>query len=288
MTLRSLVLAACLGLSSACIAHVAVAETSVGQAVDPARIVALTDTIMMGQVIAVMREEGLDYGKTLEEEMFAGRGGDRWQAIVGTIYDPDQMRQRFDAAMATDLAGAGDDLASMEAFFGSEMGQQILKLEIGARRALLDSDVEDAAKVAWSDMAAEDSPRAAQLRRFAEANDLIESNVMGAMNANFAFYRGMAEAGSFPEAMTEEQMLQDVWGQEPQVRTETESWLFPFLALAYQPLSDADLQSYISFSESPAGQRLNAALFVAFDAVFTQISADLGRAAALQMKGEDI
>ena len=181
-----------------------------------------------------------------------------------------------------------DDLASMEAFFGSEMGQQILKLEIGARRALLDSDVEDVAKVAWSDMAAEDSPRAAQLRRFAEANDLIESNVMGAMNANFAFYRGMAEAGSFPEAMTEEQMLQDVWGQEPQVRTETESWLFPFLALAYQPLSDADLQSYISFSESPAGQRLNAALFVAFDAVFTQISADLGRAAALQMKGEDI
>ena len=33
---------------------------------------------------------------------------------------------------------------------------------------------------------------------------------------------------------------------------------------------------------------MNAALFVAFDVLFTQISYDLGTAAAIQMQGDDI
>ena len=111
---------------------------------------------------------------------------------------------------------------------------------------------------------------------------------MGAMNANLAFYRGLSESGAFPAEMTEDQMLSDVWAQEPDVRAETTDWLYPFLSLAYQPLSDDQLEAYIAFSETAAGDRLNGALFAAFDKVFTQISYDLGRAAAGQMQGEDI
>ncbi len=252
------------------------------------RIQRLSDTMMMGAIMDVMRDEGLDYGRTLEDEMFAGRGGDRWEAIVGLIYDPQTMRARFDAALAKELADAGEDLAAIETFFASPQGQMALKLEVEARRSMLDKTVEEAAKVAWEDMRAKDDPRVASLTRFAAANDLIESNVMGALNSNLAFYRGMADSGAFPEEMTEEQMLQDVWGQEPEIRRETEDWLYPFLALAYQPLPEADLEAYIAFSETPAGKRMNAALFAAFDVVFSQISFDLGRAAARQMQGEDI
>lgn len=251
-------------------------------------VVALSDLMQMDSVIDVMRQEGEKYGKTLEDEMFPGRGGDRWDAIVATIYDSAAMRRKFDAGLSRELSGDPEALAQITAFFGSEQGQRALSLEIEARRALLDPAVEDAAKVAWSEMLDQDDPRVEKLRRFAEVNDLVESNVMGALNANLAFYKGMARTGAFADGMTEEQMLSDVWGQEPDVRAETEDWLFPFLSLAYRPMSDADLDAYIAFSETAAGQRMNAALFSAFDDVFTGISGALGSAVARQMQGEDI
>ena len=256
--------------------------------VDAGRIAGLTETMMMGDIIAVMREEGLTYGRTLATEMFPGKGGAQWDMVVSLIYDTDTMRKRFDAAMLDAMQGAGDDLGAIETFFGSEQGQAILKLEVEARRALLDQDVEDAAKLSWEDLRAEGGARVEKLIRFAEVNDLIESNVMGALNSNLSFYRGLSESGAFPQEMTEDQMLSDVWGQEADVRADTTDWLFPFLALAYQPLSDDGLDAYLAFSESAAGQRMNSALFAAFDEVFTQISYDLGRAAAKQMLGEDI
>ncbi|MFN4156488.1 MAG: hypothetical protein ACK4HF_17730 [Paracoccaceae bacterium] len=267
------------------------AEAPVAQVppvLDQARVAALATMLRMDDIIGVMREEGLKYGRTLSAEMFPDNGGAQWEAVVALIYDPATMRRRFDAALAQALAGAGPEVDAIESFFGSGQGQTLLRLEIEARRALLEAEAEDAAKLAWEDLRAEGGARVDQLTRFAEVNDLIESNVMGAMNANLAFYRGLSESGAFPQAMTEDQMLSDVWGQEPDVRAETTDWLFPFLSLAYQPLSDADLDAYIAFSETPAGQRLNAALFAAYDAVFTRISYDLGRAAARQMQGEDI
>jgi hypothetical protein len=83
-------------------------------------------------------------------------------------------------------------------------------------------------------------------------------------------------------------MLTDVWTQEDSIRTETEDWLFPYLTLSYEPLDDAELQAYVDFSDTPAGKRLNTALFAAFDTVFSDISHALGAAAARQMQGEDI
>jgi hypothetical protein len=298
MSARSVTFA--LGLSCALGLGLALSQAPVAQAqsqgdaaqaqsvIDAPRIAALTDTMRMGDIIEVMRQEGLDYGITLSAEMFPGKGGAQWDAMVSLIYNTDTMRKRFEAGLLTALQGAEDDLGAIEAFFGSEQGQTILKLEIEARRALLDQEVEDAAKLSWEDLRAEGGARVEKLTRFAEVNDLIESNVMGALNSNLAFYRGLAESGAFPQDMTEDQMLSDVWSQEADVRAETTDWLFPFLALAYQPLSDDTLDAYVAFSESPAGQRMNAALFAAFDGVFTQISYDLGRAAAKQMLGEDI
>ena len=85
---------------------------------------------------------------------------------------------------------------------------------------------------------AERDPRLDLLDRFAEANDLIEENVSGALNSNLAFYRGMSEGGAFTGAeMTEEEMLSEVWSQEDDIRAETAGWLYPFLMLAYESVS---------------------------------------------------
>ncbi|MBC7676789.1 MAG: DUF2059 domain-containing protein [Rhodoferax sp.] len=253
------------------------------------RILRLSSTLQITGVLSVMQAEGVDYGKTLEAEMFPGKGGAAWDAIVAGIYDTSEMKSLFDKALIAELSVADlKTLDVIEAFFASDRGQRILLLEIEARRALLDKDIENAAKLHVEDLAAMGDPRLDVIREFAQTNDLIEMNVAGALNANLAFFKGMAAAGGLQDGMTEDEMLQNVWSQEPAIRTETETWLYPYLALAYQPLSDDDMQAYISFSELKEGKALNAAVFAGFNLLFTDISDQLGRAAAKQMHGEDI
>ena len=108
------------------------------------------------------------------------------------------------------------------------------------------------------------------------------------MSGNLAFMTGMASTGAYGSDMPEDQILSDIWAQEDQVRADTSTWLYAYLGLAYSPLSEAEMNAYVEFWESPAGQRLNAALFTAFDRVFRQVSHDLGRAAGRAMQGSDI
>jgi len=256
------------------------------QPADPAAVIA---TLRIPEMIAVMQDEGIAYGDDLEEQLFPGAGGSRWDRAVALVYDEPALLQRFQSAFAERLAADPQATDQIVGFFGTDRGQQILSLEIEARRALLDEAVEEAAAISVDEMRARDDPRLEVLERFAAANDLIEQNVSGALNANFAFYQGMSEGGAFDAAkMTEADMLADVWSQEPEIRAETESWLYPFLALAYEPLSDADMQAYLAFSESAAARTMNAAMFAAFDEVFRDISRDLGRAAAEMLSGQDI
>ncbi|MBA4351060.1 MAG: hypothetical protein C0427_07425 [Rhodobacter sp.] len=253
-----------------------------------AEVLALTQTMQLGDLVGILRQEGIDYGTQLETDMFPGAGGQGWQATLGLIYDGQRMEEALVASLTQELAKSPDDIAAMQGFFGSDLGQKVLKLEIEARRTLLDDAAEEAARIAWEDLGSGETARVEQLERFVAANDLIESNVMGALNASLAFYQGMQEGGAFGGEMTEEQMLTDVWGQEGDVRQQTAEWLYPYLTLSYGPLSDEELDSYIAFSESPEGQVLNAALFAAFDDVFTPISKALGLAVARQMAGQDI
>lgn len=249
---------------------------------------ALAEALHIRDLVSILRDEGMSYAETLDEDLFPGRGGADWVRQARMVYDLDAMQGRFMAVFDAEMAKDPEALASALAFFGSDRGQRILTLEMEARRALLDKSVEDAARARMDEMRADGDPRVAVLDRFVTANDLIEANVQGALNANLAFYRGMVEVGGMGDAVDEGQMLSDVWSQEDDVREETRVWLYAYLAMAYDPLSDDELDAYIAYSESPQGQRLNAALFAAFDAVFVQVSRDLGRAAALQMMGQDI
>lgn len=262
-------------------------KVSIGLTVSP-EVAKLSETMQIAGVMEAMRAEGLEYAKTLEEQMFPGKGGAQWQTVVGLIYDPATMRKRFEAALSAELTAQSEAVARMTGFFGSELGQRILTSELASRAALMDKDTKEAAKVMVEDMTAANDPRMRAYAKFEKTNDLIESNVVGGLNANLAFFRGMAEAGGFAQDMSEDEMLSEVWSQEGDVRAQSGEWLYSYMVLAYQPLSDDDMAAYQTFSESPEGKILNRAAFVAFDRLFTAISHDLGRAAAKQMQGQDI
>ncbi|MFT6225047.1 MAG: hypothetical protein ACJA1F_002906 [Paracoccaceae bacterium] len=246
----------------------------------------LVTALMLPELIEIMRDEGLEHADELAQEMFPDAGRTRWLDMVERIYDPARMQdivvQQFDLAMQ------GVDIPRLEAFYGTDQGKRIVALELSARRALLDEAVVDLSRQTWEHARDTNDPSQAILGRFIEANDLIEINVMGALNANFAFYLGLSSGGAFDASMTEDQMLREVWSQEEAIRTETTQWVYSYLTLAFQPLSAVDLEAYIALSNSTQGRALNGGLFAAFDALFVTLSGDLGRAAAQFMGGEDI
>lgn len=273
--------------------QVAVAQTArVDQTEITPEIARLMEVMGLERIVALMREEGLAYGADLDADMLGGNGGVTWAMLVDRIYDVDQMtalvQRRFQSAF-----GAADP-APLIAFFQGETGRQIVALEAAAREAFMDEAVEEAAREVFRRVAPDldaDSPRdldphLSAVDAYVVANDLIGFNVMGAMNANVLFYRGLVEGGAFE--MTEAEILSDVWAQEDQTRAETREWVYAFLMLAYQPLEPAQISAYADLSLTESGRAMNRALFEAFDAMYGELSRALGLALARQMQGEDL
>lgn len=255
-------------------------------AATPQEIRELSDALGLPEILQVMVAEGRDYGDEMEGQLFPGRGGASWDGVVAGIYDAEDMSASIEAVLNQQLADV--DLGPMLEFFSTERGRRIIRFEVSARQAMMDTDIEDAAKDSYRSMRRQNDPRLEKLDEFAEVNDLVEFNVMGAMNASYAFSLGLMDGNAFDGSLTEDQILADVWAQEDQIRADTEDWLFGFLAMAYRPLEEDDLQAYIDISETDAGQAMNRALFAAFDETYTGISRELGLAATRFMVGEDI
>lgn len=248
--------------------------------------VALLEALRVQELMEIMYEEGVAYADELEEELFPRQGGLGWQTAVGTIYDPQAMYREFSEAF--DATMAREDAEVLTEFFLSDRGRRIVGLELDARRAFLDPTIEDAAIQAFETAREEGGPFVDALDAFVEVNDLVESNVTGALNSNFAFYQGLNDGGAFPRRMSEGEILADIWSQEGDLRADSIEWVYAYLSLAYSPLDAGDLDLYTALSDSDAGQALNAALFAGFDRVFVRVSRELGEAAAGFMTGQEL
>ena len=112
-----------------------------------AQIDALIAALRIGDTVALMREEGLVFGREIGSVMLADGESDGWPAVVSRIYDTEKMQ----ALVAQGLGEALDeaDPAPMIAFFASPRGQEIIALELAARRAFLDPVVEEGARESW-------------------------------------------------------------------------------------------------------------------------------------------
>jgi hypothetical protein len=244
--------------------------------------------MQLDDLFIVLREEGLAYGADLEADMFPSGGGHGWNQAVAEIYDTPRLRANFNQQLRAGLASDPKAMAEIVDFFGSDLGRRIVALEIGARRAMLDETSEDAARVAADKGRATRDPRFRQIDRFIEVSDLIEMNVAGSLSGTLAYLTGLNEAGVNGEILPAEDIIRQVWDQEAQIRDDTGNWLQSYLGLAYAPLTEAEMDRYIAFWETPAGQRLNAVLFTAFNQVFSGVSRSLGHAAGQAMLGQDI
>lgn len=281
--LRPVLAALLLGLAAPLPAQEAAPATETA----PEEVRALFDALRLPKIVAIIAEEGIADGADLAQTIFGpGPVPSTWTEAVASIYDPAHIEEQ----MLADLAAAleGEDVAAMTAFFSTEPGASLIAREIETRAALSDDEAEeDAREDAAVAMAGED-PRVELLRRYVEALDLVEFNVVGALNSNLAYVGALMDGGALRPDMTESDVLSDVWAQEAQIRADTTEWVYSFLLRAYADASDADLEALIAFSETEPGQALNRAIFDAFDARFSEISRHLGLAAARYMTTEEL
>lgn len=269
------------------IAAAAVATLSGPVLAAPGQAARLMEVLRTDEMTQIMSDEGHGYAGDLAEGLFPGRKDlTDWNAVVQEIYDPERMAaaviDRFEAEIKD------TSVAEAIAFFESPLGEKIVSLELEARVAMADDGFEADARELARALATENSPQYRLVTEFIEANNLLERNVIGGLNSNFAFYQGLSAGGGLPVPMTEDDMLRDVWAGEPDMRQDTEEWLYAYLLLAYGPLTEGEMQSYIDLSTSEQGRALYNASFAAYDALFEQISHALGLAAARYTVGQDL
>lgn len=251
-------------------------------------IVKLAEMLGSPQLFAVISQEGHDYGDSLDQGLFGGKGGPRWKASVSRIYEPGGLQARFAQELARGLQGQPQVVADAAAFFGSDTGRRILEREVTARGDLLDPDTLEAAEVAAEKLRDARGPRLKLIRSLIEAGDLIESNVASGLTGSAAFNEAMAAIQPPAQRLPEEDRMAQVWRQEAEIRANTTSWLLTFMVRAYEPLSDDDLQRFIDFSKSDSGKALNQAQFNAYSETFREVMAALGHEAGRVLLGARI
>lgn len=248
----------------------------------------LAKAMKLPRLFQILSAEGQSYGETLEEEVLTQDDGNRWRRIVGEIHSADRLERQSMAKFAKVLAGKEALVEQMTGYFTSEEGRRVIDFELAAREALIDLDVQKAAEAAHAQLQKKDADRAAQYEALIASNDLIEQNVAGALNSNMAFYRGMLAGGGLQGILPESDIMADLWAQEPEIRSQTESWLRAYVTLAYGGLTLPEVEGYVTFSGSAAGQTLNRALFEAFNQTFDSTSYQMGLAVARLSEGQDI
>lgn len=245
--------------------------------------------LQLGALMPLLQQEAVAEAARMEAEGLIAGGGLPWARVVERIHQPDRMEALFREGLAQALPRA--EAATVRrglAFHGSGLGRRVVGLEISARRALQEEGVEAEARAAFAEALAAGQPRAQAIARMIDEADMVAPNVAGGLNAAIAFSRGYAAAGGFDMPPDERQVVSDAWAQRAEIETEARAWLQGFLMLAYGPLSDAELADYARHVASPEGQALSQLLFAGFDRAFAQTSYDMGVAAALRGRGEQL
>lgn len=249
-----------------------------------ARMSVLVDVLKLPEAAVILTDEGKAQAQDLNTDMLDGRGGPGWAMQVDHIYAPTLMVEMVRAELENELSGAA--LEEVIAFFASDLGTRIVDLENSARITIQDPQAEEAARARFIALEDTGDARLGLIDAYIDSGDMVTRNVTTALNTNVQFLRGLVDGNAIE--MTEEEILTDAARDLEAVTRDTTEWLFGYMLLAYHPLSDDELRSYLAFSETDAGQALNRALFAGFAKAYEDISYALGRAVALNMMAQDL
>jgi len=252
----------------------------------------LSRAYLLPELFGIMAAEGRSSVLVEGAIPLQGRALADFERDVTRIYDAQRMHADFVAILTADMEATPDVVQDALEFAQTDLGKRVLRLEISARDALLDDEVDQIARMALQNARAAQQGAAAadrleMIRARVDANDLVELNVSLGLNTSYAYYQSMMSENAV-NGLDSEQLLFLVWAQEPEIRIDVEDWIESYFMMAYQPLGDDDLQALIDYVSTPLAQAFNRAMFRAFEAVFGDISLAVGRALGRRLNVEDL
>ena len=230
----------------------------------------------MAQVLAHTRA-GAEQARA--EAKARGNKGDLTDAqyarlILGmnVAFAPEKLRTVVRAEMLRDLSAADEE--EVLRWLSSELGVRITRLEEERDDAERYQKMEAAIPEFMKTVPRE---RLALCERLAESIGSGESSARLMINITVAIAYGIALSvpGGDVEAIKE--IRAKLESQRPQMEAAMQQHAIGIFAYTYQPLSDAELGSYVDFAESPVGRRYHRATIKAVDKAMLQGSIELGR-----------
>ena len=229
------------------------------------RLVEVLQTPRLLEQLSLEAERSAD---DVNRDFLGGEGGPVYADTVARLNDPARLVPIIEETLAKELSE--DDRKLVISFFESELGQNIIQLELSARSTIFDPAVEQAVRAHVAEEGV--SPIVADM---IVQGDLIERNVTDAMEVLRQFYLGRIAGGALDLPAADIESF--VEANRDSVRFETQQWLEAYMTLAYSPLSDDDLQTYAEFWKTEAGSAFDRALFAAYLRVFVENSFALGQ-----------
>ena len=238
----------------------------------------------MDEVVAVMRQEGLDEAGATAEVYLKNSTRNNFEGAVDALYAEAAIRDQLLNGLRAALSEA--DAALALEFYRTPLGMLVGKLETTGRVAISNDAVEEMAiSIAQDALQAKDE-RAELLQSATQEMGLTEYNLSGAFAARFAFLSGLSEADEL--GISQDQIMALIAADEDSLRAEIDQWVLGFVFMAYRPLSDAQLADYLAFQMSATGTALNQALFESFNAVAVHNAGQLGKLLATALQARDL
>lgn len=184
-------------------------------------------------------------------------------------------RLRSAAARVVSTGLAPGHIDSLQAWYGSAAGQAMTRLEEQAAASQGDPQ----AVLRDGSVALEQSTpqRRTLLQSLARETRVVDAAVEMTVNAAVAVQRGVAAASPGAPAPSAAEIRAGLNQQRPRLVATYTSLVMASFALTYRAASDAELERYVEFVRSPAGQHFNALAIRALDAALSGAGEDFGR-----------
>ena len=232
----------------------------------------LYDALHLQKIMKILHDEGV------EDALESGRkylGTDydaaSFEKAVNKIYSLEMMDNFMRNGLVESLPEPKAEVALR--FFSKGLGAQAALLETSARSAISYQEVEFAAIQLAKEAESGNTIRYSMLEKNIKDLELVELNMTGAFSAQYAFLSNLSALDEMP--LNNDDIVALLLESEDEMRQDIVDWLMGFTHMAYTPLSDEDLKTYLNFLSSADGKILNKTLFYIFNDLSVQTSGDL-------------
>lgn len=245
----------------------------------------LYSALRLDEIVQIIKSEGTDEANTTAKIYLKSKGQtETFRKDIEKLYDRTNISTFLLDGVANRLTE--DDAQSALVFYSGSLGATIAQLEASARLAISDDAVESVAIEIAKAAGSKDHKRYKTLMKNIEELELVEHNMKGAFASQYGFLTELSQADDID--LSQDQILSMLSGNEQQLREEISAWLMGYSYMAYQPLSDEELDVYFDFLASTSGKALNKALFDVFNALSVEIASALGVLIAASREARDL